>query len=66
MHGHSSDSSAQKLLYGQSYGSGQLLATDAEQSPRDVSATVPSADIKLTVDTAFLPYETNFEHLCKS
>ena len=65
MHGHSSDSSAQKLLYGQSYGSGQLLATDADQSPRDVS-TVTSADIKLTVDTAFLPYETNFEHLCKS
>ena len=65
MHGHSSDSSAQRLLYGHSYGSGQLLAADTDQSPRDVS-TVTSADIKLTVDTAFLPYETNFEHLCKS
>ena len=65
IHGHASDSSAQKLLYGQGYGSGQMMTVDQSDSAIEHHVTA-NADFTLTIETAFLTYESNFGYLGKT
>ena len=64
IHGHASDSSAQKLLYGQGYGSGRMMTADQSQGAIEHHVTT-SADFTLTMETAFMTYESNFDYLGK-